>query len=142
MKFSFKEISSIEDLKKCFPLLLQLRPHLTEESFFKLYEEAHKLDGYRIVVLEQDHQFLALMGYRWTTDFIRGRHIYIDDLVTDQNHQSNGLGAEVLRYAEDLALQNNCKTLRLCAGTENERGIQFYQRNGWTLRAHAFVKKI
>jgi hypothetical protein len=32
--------------------------------------------------------------------------------------------------------------LRLCTGIENLRGVEFYERNGWTKRAYAYTKKI
>ena len=35
-----------------------------------------------------------------------------------------------------------CKSLRLCTGIENERGVNFYERSGWTKRAFAYTKKM
>jgi hypothetical protein len=35
-----------------------------------------------------------------------------------------------------------CDGLRLCTGIENESGKRFYEREGWTLKAVAFKKKI
>ncbi|MGZ3723259.1 MAG: GNAT family N-acetyltransferase [Bdellovibrionales bacterium] len=51
------------------------------------------------------------------------------------------MGAELLKFAEKVAQHNDCKSLRLCTGLENARGIQFYDRNGWTKRSFAYVKK-
>jgi hypothetical protein len=42
----------------------------------------------------------------------------------------------------DLAKELDCKGLRLCTGIENEQGKKFYERNGWSLRAVAYKKKL
>lgn len=130
------------DLEKFYPLLTQLRPGLSFESFLDTYNNAQKNDQYELVgFLDGDH-VAALIGYRVLYDFVRGRHLYIDDLITNENLRSAGLGATVLKFAEEKARELHCVGgLRLCAALENERGIKFYEKNGWKARAFAFVKK-
>lgn len=130
------------DLERCFPVMKELRPHLSLEDYFSIYENAHKNDGYEIVAVEENNQILAVMGYRLLSDFVRGKHIYIDDLVSSESVRSQGLGAELLKYAENKARELNCKSLRLCTGIDNERGVKFYENNGWTKRAYAYTKKL
>ncbi len=130
------------DLEKCFPIMKELRPHLKYEEYLAIYDEAHRRDGFEIVAIEENNQILAVMGYRILFDYVRGKHIYIDDLVSSESVRSKGLGAELLKYAEGVAKDLNCKTLRLCAVIENERGVQFYEKNGWLKRAFAFTKKL
>jgi GNAT superfamily N-acetyltransferase len=130
------------DLERCFPVMKELRPHLSFEEYMSIYEDAHASNGYEIVAIEDHGKVLAVMGYRFLSDFVRGKHIYIDDLVSTEAARSKGLGAELLRFAEDIAVKNECNTLRLCAVLENERGIQFYNRHGWAKRAFAFTKKL
>ncbi len=120
----------------------ELRPHLQFEDYLAIYEEAHRNDGYEIVAIEEDHKILAVMGYRILSDYVRGRHVYVDDLVSSGACRSQGLGADLLRYAEGVAKKMNCQSLRLCTGIENERGVKFYEKNGWTKRAFAFAKKV
>ena len=119
----------------------ELRPHLSYEEFVEIYEESNKANGYEIVAIESDGKILALMGYRFLSDYVRGKHVYIDDLVSTESARSQGLGAKLLAYADEIAKQNGCKSLRLCTGVENTRGSQFYEKNGWTKRAYAYTKK-
>jgi GNAT superfamily N-acetyltransferase len=130
------------DLEKCFPVMKELRPHLEFSDYLLIYEEAHRNDGYEIVAIEDEGKILAVMGYRILSDYVRGKHIYIDDLVSSETARSKGLGAELLRYAEDIARKMECQTLRLCTGIENDRGAKFYEKNGWAKRAFAFTKKL
>lgn len=43
---------------------------------------------------------------------------------------------------KELRANLNCKSLRLCTGIENDRGVKFYEKNNWVKRAYAFTKKI
>ncbi|KYG66442.1 hypothetical protein AZI86_05180 [Bdellovibrio bacteriovorus] len=142
MSLHFFTVKKLEDLKRCFPVMRELRPHLSYEEYLLIYQEAQKTDGYEIVAVESGDQILALIGYRFLSDFVRGRHLYIDDLVSTESARSQGLGAKLLIYAEEIAKQNKCKVLRLCTGVENERGVKFYEKNNWTKRAYAYAKKI
>lgn len=131
------------DLEKLYPLLAELRTHLTYESFLDIYHHAHKNDQYELVGFFEEDNVIALIGYRVLYDFVRGRHLYIDDLITNEIVRSQGLGAKVLEFAEEKARELKCTGgLRLCAGIENAGGIKFYEKNGWKARALAFVKKI
>lgn len=142
MKKQLFIITSTQDLKRCYPVMKELRTHLSFEDFISIYKKSHKNDGYEIAAIEDQGSILAVMGYRFLHDFVRGKHLYIDDLVSTERVRSQGLGKYLLSFAEKIAKDNNCKSLRLCTGIENERGVIFYERNGWTKRAFAYTKKI
>jgi ribosomal protein S18 acetylase RimI-like enzyme len=135
-------VANKNELERCYPVMKELRPHLSFEEYVSIYNESHIADKFEIVAIEQNDQIVAVMSYRFLSDYVRGKHVYIDDLVTTENVRSQGLGAELLKYAEGIAQNNNCKSLRLCTGIENEKGIKFYDRNGWTKRAFAYTKKL
>lgn len=138
----FFTVKTEQQLKECFPVLKELRPHLSFEEYVDIYNQAHDSDGYEIVAIRKNNEVVALMGYRILSDFVRGRHLYIDDLVSTETARSQGYGAKLLKYAEELAPKIDCKVLRLCTGIENDRGIQFYEKNNWTKRAFAYTKKL
>jgi GNAT superfamily N-acetyltransferase len=139
---TFVKIQNREELERCFPVMKELRPHLNEQEYLEIYRHAHAMDGYEIAAMEHKGEIVALMGYRILYDFVRGRHLYIDDLVSMEKMRSKGLGAEMLKQAEVIAKNLNCKSMRLCAVLENELGIKFYEKNHWTKRAYAFTKKV
>jgi GNAT superfamily N-acetyltransferase len=135
-------VATANDLERCYPIMKELRPHLSFEDYVSIYNESHKADGYQIVAIEDKGNVLAVMGYRFLSDFVRGKHVYVDDLVATEKARSQGLGAELLKFAEGVAEATGCKSLRLCTGIQNERGIQFYERNGWAKRSFAYTKKL
>jgi ribosomal protein S18 acetylase RimI-like enzyme len=138
---AIREVES-KDFKSIFPLMAQLRPHLSETEFLNLLSEAQKTSDYRLVGFYQNSQCVGLMGYRILTDFVHGKHVYIDDLVVDESLRSSGIGAKLLQHAKDVAKQNGCTRLRLCTGPENKKGMAFYERNGWEQRAVVYKTKL
>lgn len=142
MEINIFTVKNQNDLERCYPVMKELRPHLSFEDFIAIYNDSQAADGYQIVASESEGKILAVMGYRFLTDFVRGKHVYVDDLVSTGNSRSKGLGAKLLQFAEEIAAANNCKSLRLCTGVENARGVKFYECNGWTKRSFAYVKKL
>ncbi len=135
-------IKDQQQLEKCFLVLKELRPHLDKESYLNIYENAHRMDDYNIIAIEDNGNILALMGYRILYDFVRGRHLYIDDLITTELARSQGLGSELLSHAEFLAKELNCNSLRLSTGLENNKAMKFYERHGWVQRTVSYIKKL
>lgn len=142
MKKNLFLVQNPADLERCFPVICELRPHLNLQEFLDIYKNAHTKEAYDIIALELDGLIVGAMGYRITHDLVRGKHIYIDDLVITKNERSKRLAPELLQYAEKLAQDNGCKVLRLCAALENTRGMKFYESNGWSQRAVAYNKKV
>ncbi|MBK8202518.1 MAG: GNAT family N-acetyltransferase [Bdellovibrionales bacterium] len=140
--FQFVKAKDKNDLERFYPVMKELRKDLSFEDYMMICKNAHEADGYEIVAIESDNKVLAVMGYRILHDFVHGKHLYIDDLVSTESHRSQGLGAKLLNYAEDIAKELGCRGLRLCTGIENEQGKKFYERHDWKLRAVAYKKKL
>ncbi len=138
----FVEMKSLQQLEEAFIILKELRPHLTFEKFTNIYQNAQAEGNYSILGLFSDSQLVAIMGYRFLHDFVRGKHLYIDDLVTSESMRSKGFGAILLQKAEEISQQNGCSTLRLCTGIENKNAKKFYERENWNFRAVVYTKKL
>lgn len=136
------EVRSGSALKTCFPVLRELRTHLDFAQFSKLYLAARKSDDYRLVGMFADKQCVALMGYRILFDFVHGKHVYIDDLIVTRMRRSQGLGAILLKHAEEIAVEKRCSGLRLCTGIDRKDSQRFYERNGWSAKAFAYKKPL
>lgn len=131
-----------QDWQRCYPVINELRKDLSLLEYLKIIKMAKASGGYEMVAIEINKQIVAVMGYRILFDFVHGKHLYIDDLVTSETHRSQGLGAQLLNYAEGIAKELSCQGLRLCTGIENELGKKFYEKQGWRLRAVVYKKKL
>ena len=130
-----------QEVMGVYPVLKELRPHISEEQFKLIYEKARAADQFSFYGYYENNECLGLMGLRYLYDYVHQFHLYIDDLVVLPSQQSKGIGAELLKFAEALAKEKKCTGLRLCTGTENERGKRFYEREKWTARAVAYKKR-
>ncbi len=138
----FRSIRTVGEARNVFPVMKELRDHLDEQSFLKLFSVAQSESGYTLIGAHEGQDCLGLMGFRILSDFVHGRHLYVDDLVVSEKFRSKGLGSRLLEEAKRIAEGSDCKLLRLCTGIQNEKGKAFYERNGWALKAVAYKIKI
>jgi hypothetical protein len=82
-----------DELSACFPAMSQLRPRLTDSTHFVATGRQMEQTGYRILAAWNDATVLALAGYRLQENFVFGRFVYVNDLVTIESMRGRGLGA-------------------------------------------------
>ena len=89
-----------EEIDRCFPVMVQLRPHLARREFVERVRRM-QAEGFRLVALEQRGVVRAVAGYRIFDLLFCNRTLYVDDLVTDQDARSQGYGKTLLTWSED-----------------------------------------
>ncbi|HET7536447.1 MAG TPA: GNAT family N-acetyltransferase [Candidatus Didemnitutus sp.] len=129
------------DLARCFSVMVQLRPHLTLETFVRRVRRQQR-EGYRIAALEVDGVVRALAGYRPMEFLWCGRVFYIDDLITDAASRSSGYGDKVFGWVRDLARADGCDELHLDSGVHRGRAHRFYFRQGMQIEDFHFALKL
>jgi GNAT superfamily N-acetyltransferase len=127
---SIRHAETDQEVMRCHALMHQLRPHLsTAEEFVQRYQRQAR-DGYRLLVRWLGGEPVALAGYRLTENFIHGRHLYVDDLVSDAAMRGHGHGAELLGCLKAEARDHGCGQLVLDSGLSNVLAHRFYYRQG------------
>ncbi|MGD8785276.1 MAG: GNAT family N-acetyltransferase [Thioalkalispiraceae bacterium] len=116
-------------LRDCFPVILQLRPHLELNTFIEQVA-VQAMAGYQIAGLTADDHVVAVAGFRITHSLAWGRFLYVDDLVTDIDQRSKGYGKQLLHWLIDYAKQNECIELHLDSGLQRIDAHRFYEREG------------
>jgi GNAT superfamily N-acetyltransferase len=120
-----REIIDDEDVRRSFPVMRQLRPHLEEDEYVRRVRE-QRAGGYRLAVLEEDGAVRAAAGFRIMDQLVQGRHMYVDDLVTDESARSQGHGAALLDWLIDAAKTDSCVMFELDSGVHRARAHAFY----------------
>jgi hypothetical protein len=64
-------------IARCFPVMVQLRPHLEAETFVSRVQRQRQ-QGYHLAFLEHDSVVRAVAGYRFTQSLSWGRFCYVD----------------------------------------------------------------
>jgi len=124
--------------RSCYSVLTQLRPHITSETEFIARWYRQVSDGYRLLALFDDSRILALAGYRFQENLVYGRHLYVDDLVTDAALRGQGYGEQLMTRLKHEARSHGCAKVVLDTPLSNALGHRFYFRNGLLATALRF----
>jgi len=124
---TIKELDTGE-LEQAFPVLSQLRTHLTLEAYLKLVKSMVS-DGYRIICLFENGNTVAYAGFAAQLNLYYGAHIWVYDLVTDKARRGCGYGKLLLSYIEKYAKDNFLSCVALSSGLQREDAHKFYENS-------------
>jgi hypothetical protein len=74
-----KAAENENDYLKCWKVIKELRPHLTESEYLSMMNEM-KSEGYRLAYIEDGGIAASAIGFRYLQFMFNGKHFYIDDL--------------------------------------------------------------
>ena len=126
-------------LAACFAVMQQLRPKLADRASFVAQVRRQAAQGYRVLALWDGGRPLACAGYRLAENLIRGRLMYVDDLVTDAGLRSQRLGDRLFDALVAEACRQDCRSLILDSGIDNGAAHRFYFRRRMTVTALHFA---
>jgi ribosomal protein S18 acetylase RimI-like enzyme len=132
-------VETEEEVRACYELMRELRPHLVSEDAFIERWRRQKLGGYRLLVLRQDGLPVALAGFRLQENLVHGLHLYVDDLVTREKSRSSGYGQIMMDRLKEEASRSSCEKLLLDTPLSNVLGHRFYYRQGLLATAFRFT---
>lgn len=136
-EFAIRDAVTDEEIARCFPVMRQLRPHLTESEFVPTVRRQME-GGYILAFLEEDGEVRAVAGYRFTENLHSSRFLYVDDLVTDSDSRSRGHGGRLLDWLAEKARAGGCRTLQLDSGVHRFDAHRFYHVKRMTIASHHF----
>jgi GNAT superfamily N-acetyltransferase len=118
-------------------LLVQLRSGYdlrTMVSQIKAQQER----GYTVAYVEEEGQAICAAGFAIKTGLAWGKHMYIEDLVTDSERRSSGLGRVMMDWLKCHARENECEQIHLDSGVQRFPAHRFYLREGFDIASHHF----
>ena len=118
----------------------QLRPHLGPDYLGRM--RSVFASGAEMAVAVEGARVLGLTVFRVVEKTFSGRELYCDDLVTDDKQRSGGVGAALIEYMLRVCHERDCDTLALDSGTQRQQAHKFYFREGLTVNAFHFARKL
>jgi GNAT superfamily N-acetyltransferase len=125
------------EILRCFPVMVQLRPHLEREVFVPTIRNQER-GGYRIAYLEESGVVRAVAGFRIVDNLAGTRILYVDDLVTDAERRSGGFGGALLDWLVDRAREEGCRYLELDSGVHRFDAHRFYFTKRMVISSYHF----
>lgn len=137
-----RHAESDAEIAACFPVMVQLRPHLAGAEELVTRVQRQRTAGYRLLAAWRDGVPIALAGYRQEENLIHGRFLYVDDLVTAEGERGAGLGARLLDAVAAEGRRLGIDRLVLDTALDNVLAHRFYYRQGMLARALRFSRPI
>ena len=131
------------DIRRCFPVMQQLRPQYpNEEDFVARARRQMAAERWRLAYVEEEGEIAAVAGFRLLECLATGKTLYVDDLVTHEDRRSRGHGEVLVRWLEDAARKAGCETFSLDSGTQRTAAHRLYFRMGMVIPSFHFTKKL
>jgi GNAT superfamily N-acetyltransferase len=128
-----------DELRAAWPVVAQLRPEFDEERFVAQMLRQIDTDDCRATVLyDADGVPRAFACWRVMEMLAVGRHVYVDDLITDAASRSRGYGKAMLDWLKAEARRLGCVRLQLDSGTQRQDAHAFYLRERLRIEALHF----
>ncbi len=137
MKVVIAHADTAASITRCFPVMSQLRTHLTEAEFVARVQH-QQTTNYRLAYLEADSRVRAVAGYRIGDGLAWGRFCYVDDLVTDEQDRSLGFGRRLFDWLVDRAKEAGCQQFELDSGVQRFAAHRFYFTQRMSISCYHF----
>lgn len=125
----------------CFPVIVQLRPHLQADQFVAQVRYLIQ-QGLQLVSLAVAGKVVCVAGFRIYENLFHGKFMYVDDLVTGEDVRSLGYGKVLFAWLVDFARSQGCTSLDLDSGVQRFAAHRFYLREGMEIRGHHFTLQL
>ena len=135
------QVTQLEQIQRCAPVLRELRTALTDEEIVERVQQQMK-QGYRLVCVEKEGGVQSVAGYRLLQSLHYGKFLYVDDLVTRSEGKRNGFAGRLFDWLLKQAREQGCSALVLDSGVQRFEAHRFYLQHRMDILAHHFVIRL
>ncbi|MEI8593584.1 GNAT family N-acetyltransferase [Photobacterium sp. Hal280] len=135
MKVHFLEDN--QDVPFVLDVLRQLRPQY-DSAALQAQITKQMAQGYQVVYVKSGDQVMGVAGFVVSEKLAWGKAIYVDDLVTAEQHRSKGVGECLIHWLKAYAKAQGCQQLHLDSGVQRFAAHKFYLREGFHIASHHF----
>lgn len=142
------EKALVSDLEKVYSLTKSCAKHMTSQGVFQ-WNEAYPskeilqqdIELQQLWKLSLDNKILGIIvlteiedieykKVNWLTE--NNRNLYVHRLAVHPHLQRKGYAQKLMDFAENYALKNNNKSIRLDTFSQNKRNQTFYKKRNYT----------
>ncbi|MDN4500956.1 GNAT family N-acetyltransferase [Alteromonadaceae bacterium BrNp21-10] len=130
-----------QQIKDCFEVMVHLRPQYSQSAFVEQVQKQMQ-QGYQLAFVRHNNRVVAVSGFVIGEKLAWGKHVYIDDLVTDPQARSCGAGKALLDWIVEYGRGQQCQELHLDSGVQRFLAHKFYLREGMKIASHHFSRSL
>lgn len=117
--------------------------YLDSDHWADRFQRITAHDDYRTYIAHMDGKVVGYIGMQRCIAYeMDDCYLRIIALAVSSEYQRMGIGKELLRYAEQFALDNGIHHIALNSGTARTDAHAFYERNGYAKNQYGFTKTI
>ena len=131
----------LKELDVAWEVVRQLRTHLDYDTFEDIIYEMREKEYTMMGIFEQE-KLITYAGVFVQTNLYHNRHLFVDELVTDEAYRSHGYGKMMLEYLIDYAKMAACENIVLSSGFARESAHRFYEKEGFEKKSFVLVKSL
>jgi GNAT superfamily N-acetyltransferase len=141
LELKFIEIEDKEVLSKYHNLIKEL---LKYSDLIKIQQafEILKNQGVRFMGIEHQSKAIGFVQYCISTNLENYKHLRLDEIIVTKKFQGKGIGKQILKYLENIALNNDCEVIFLATGIKNNLAQRFYLNLGYAIGSFYLYKKL
>jgi len=132
---------NLKELYTAYDLVKQLRVGLDYDEFEDLIYDMRDIN-YKMIGLMQKDKLISYAGIGVSTNLYHKRHLFVYELVTDEQHRGKGYGRSMMEYLVDYAKIAMCENIVLSSGFSREDAHRFYEKDGFVKKSFVFVKSL
>jgi GNAT superfamily N-acetyltransferase len=138
-----KLADSAGDIARVFPVMHELRPHITDAADFvtRVQRQQQNERGWQLLYVEHEGVPVAAASFRILEHLAWGKVLYVDDLICTESHRGKGFAASLMAWMENRAREEGCAAMHLDSGVQRVRAHHFYFRQGLSISSFHFAKK-
>ncbi|UOA08525.1 GNAT family N-acetyltransferase [Methylobacter sp. S3L5C] len=123
------------------PLLQTLNRTIAESVLQNRLSEMVE-QGYQCVGIYSDKKLIGICGLWILTKYYVGKHIEPDNVVILEEYRGNGLGKQLMAWIYNYAKAQDCIASELNCYLTNEKGQQFWEKEGYKKIGYHYQKAI
>ena len=131
------KIATEEEIKYCYKIMHQIREDLSEADFLNSIAQQIK-NGYKVAYVLENNQVICVSGFTVGQKLAWGKHIYIDDFVTDKSVKSTDAARALLDFIKIYAVQQKCTSIHLDSSVDRHDAHKFYLNQDMQIDSHHF----
>ena len=131
------KIATENEIKYCYKMMHQVREDLSDKALHKMISDQIK-NGYQLAYVLLENQVICVAGFTIGQKLSLGKHIYIDDFITDKSLNSNDAGKALLDFIKIYAKQQDCKSIQLDSSVDRHDAHKFYLNEDMHIVSHHF----
>jgi GNAT superfamily N-acetyltransferase len=141
--FDVKEATTETDLRRIFPVIQVLRPHIASpDELIARVGRQQKQSGWRLIYVEDAGEPVAVASFRISEWLAWGKALYVDDLVALESHRGLGFAESLMNWMEALARREGCAEFHLDSGTHRLGAHRFYHRLKLSITSFHFSRRL